>query len=49
MYRKIANSSTARFVLVLLSFPPKYLFAHQEAVFVDFEFLHIVDAGKIKF
>ena len=44
-YRKISNSSTSR-VFLLVSY---ILFARQEAVFVDFEFLHIVDAGKIEF
>jgi hypothetical protein len=44
-YRKISNSSTSR-VFLLVSY---ILFAHQEAVFVDFEFLRIVDAGNVEF
>ena len=44
-YRKLSNSSTSRVFLYISCI----LFARQEAVFAEFEFLHIVDAGNIKF
>ena len=44
-YRNFANSSTSQFFLYI----SYILFAHQEAVLIDFEFLHIVNAGKIEF